>query len=58
MKKLRLGIDELSVESFPTSSADGGMGTVHGQEVPTPPYATCTCKLCLGTRPTDCPCTP
>ena len=30
MKKLTLHLDELAVESFPTSSADVGMGTVHG----------------------------
>jgi hypothetical protein len=56
MNKLKLRMDELAVESFPTSDADGGLGTVKGQEIPTPPYF--TCKPCLLTRPTDCPCTP
>lgn len=37
MKKRRLQPDELAVESFPTSGADGGTGTVHGQGIPTPP---------------------
>jgi hypothetical protein len=56
MNKLKLRMDELAVESFPTSDANGGLGTVKGQEIPTPPYF--TCKPCLLTRPTDCPCTP
>jgi hypothetical protein len=57
MNKLKLRMEELAVESFPTSDAEGGMGTVHGQGlIPTPPYF--TCKPCLLTRPTDCPCTP
>lgn len=56
MKKLALRIDDLAVESFPTDDAAGGMGTVHGLGIPTPPHF--TCKPCLLTRPTDCPCTP
>jgi hypothetical protein len=57
MKKLKLRMEELAVESFSTSDADDAMGTVHGQEmIPTPPYF--TCRPCLLTRPTDCPCTP
>jgi hypothetical protein len=55
MKKLKLQMEELAVESFPTSGVDGQVGTVHGQElVPTPPHATCQ----LWSKPTDCPCTP
>lgn len=56
MNKLKLQIQELTVESFPISDVDGQMGTVHGEEVaPTPPYKTCP----LATRMTyDCPCTP
>jgi hypothetical protein len=55
MKKLTLQIQELSVQSFPTSEVEGEIGTVHGQEVPTPPYKTCP----VATRLTyDCPCTP
>jgi hypothetical protein len=57
MKKLTLQVEELTVESFPTSDEDAPLGTVHGQEmIPTPPYF--TCKPCLLTKPTDCPCTP
>lgn len=56
MNKLRLRMEELRVESFPTGDANGLDGTVHGQEIPTPPYF--TCKPCLLTKPTDCPCTP
>lgn len=56
MKKMKLQIQELAVESFPTNEIEGETGTVHGQEMkPTPPYATCP----LLTRMTyDCPCTP
>jgi hypothetical protein len=54
MKKLKLQVHELAVESFPLSGVEGELGTVHGQEVPTPPY-----KTCFATRMTyDCPCTP
>lgn len=55
MKKLKLQVEELAVESFPVSREDGPIGTVHGQElVPTPPYVSCQ----LWSKPTDCPCTP
>jgi hypothetical protein len=54
MKKLKLHPESLTVESFPTDTLEGVLGTVQGQEmVPTPPYFTC-----LLTKPTDCPCTP
>jgi hypothetical protein len=48
MEKLRLRMDELAVESFSVGDAGGGMGTVQGQMVPTPPYH--TCYPCLETR--------
>jgi hypothetical protein len=56
MKKLKLQVHELAVESFPISELEGQVGTVHGEEMaPTPPYNTCP----LATRMTyDCPCTP
>src|SRR5688572_13763425 len=56
MKKVKLQIQELSVESFPTSQVDGQLGTVDANEMaPTPPYKTCPGP----TRMTyDCPCTP
>lgn len=55
MKKLTLQIQELSVQSFPTSNVEEEIGTVLGQEAPTPPYKTCP----IATRMTyDCPCTP
>jgi hypothetical protein len=56
MKKLKLRMDALAVESFPTRDVEDAMGTVQGREIPTPPYF--TCSPCLGTRPTNCPCTP
>lgn len=55
MKKLKLAVEALAVESFPTAEAVEQLGTVQGAElVPTPPYLTCQ----LGTKPTNCPCTP
>lgn len=56
MKKMKLQIQELAVESFPISEVEGQPGTVQGQEMaPTPPYKTCPAP----TRMTyDCPCTP
>lgn len=54
MKKLKLQAEEVAVESFPISAVEGEIGTVEGQEAPTPPY-----KTCYATRMTyDCPCTP
>ena len=45
--KKKLDLDALSVDSFDTSAAAKGEGTVHAHEVdpqPTPPeYAPCTC---------------
>ncbi|HEX6367869.1 MAG TPA: hypothetical protein VF006_02975 [Longimicrobium sp.] len=55
MKKLKLQVHELAVESFPTREIEGETGTVDGQMAPTPPYKTCP----AATRMTyDCPCTP
>jgi hypothetical protein len=52
-KKLTLELESLAVDSFETSAANNGHGTVHGQAAlapqPTPPeYADCTCAYsCL-----------
>ena len=52
-KKLNLELEALAVDSFETSAAGDGRGTVHGQAAlapqPTPPvYADCTCAYsCL-----------
>jgi len=40
MKKLRLDVEALAVDSFRIAGAAGD-GTVQGMEVPTPPYNTC-----------------
>jgi hypothetical protein len=46
MKKIKLQVQELAVESFPISEVQGEAGTVHGEEL-------------KPTRMTfDCPCTP
>jgi hypothetical protein len=46
MRKTRLELDTLAVESFDTTSVDGGTrGTVNGREIePTPPEYPCTCR--------------
>lgn len=54
MQKLKLAVEALEVESFPTDEVMGQLGTVEGAEVPTPPYFTCP----AGTKLTICPCTP
>lgn len=50
MRKLRLELDELSVQSFETQRRAGGVGTVHGrgmdfqvEAITAPPPATDTC---------------
>ena len=46
MKKIKLQVQELTVESFSAGEVEGEAGTVHGQEI-------------KPTRMTyDCPCTP
>ena len=55
MRKLKLEIEALAIESFPTCEVLEAAGTVRAEEMaPTPPYLTCP----LWTKPTDCPCTP
>jgi len=43
MKKLRLDLDRLAVDSFATHAAPMDAGTVEAYDAPTPPYRTCTC---------------
>jgi len=43
MKKVKLDLDMLDVESFPTASAESDLGTVQAYDAPTPPYKTCSC---------------
>lgn len=62
MQKLKLDIDRLAVESFPTSAAAGdGLGTVHARGVDVDVQDTvkivCTIST-IATNPTCCPCTP
>ena len=42
MRKLRLELEEIRVESFGTADKAAARGTVHGEE-PTFAYVTCTC---------------
>jgi hypothetical protein len=46
MRKLRLDLDELAVQSFATGETEGGRGTVAAQEV--------TVLRCNDTGPTGC----
>ena len=48
-RKKKLDVDALSVDSFPTTAAEDGRGTVHAHEIePTPPAYPCTCaNTCL-----------
>ena len=44
MNKLKLDLDRLAVDSFPTTAATGKeAGTVQGFDAPSYPYRTCTC---------------
>ena len=43
MKKVKLELDALAVESFPTAALETGEGTVQAFDAPTPPYYTCGC---------------
>jgi hypothetical protein len=43
MKKLRLDVETLAVESFATAAREDEAGTVQAYEAPTPPYRTCGC---------------
>jgi hypothetical protein len=44
MKKLKLDVEALAVDSFSTARGEGRNGTVQAHENPSiPPYATCGC---------------
>jgi hypothetical protein len=56
MGKLRLNLDELTVDTFHTAARDGEWtGTVDGHEAPT---IKTVCASLLASNPTCCPCTP
>ncbi|HET7231712.1 MAG TPA: pinensin family lanthipeptide [Longimicrobium sp.] len=58
MEKLRLNVEELTVQSFATDDADAQMGTVQGQEVAAPSAFYTRC--CQTNEVQSCParCTP
>lgn len=56
MKKLKLQMDQLAVESFPTGTPDALPGTVEARELG--PSTTIFCGPTPGTKLTCCPCTP
>lgn len=51
MKKLRLALDEIAVESFEVADAEKARGTVHGHH-PTA-WGTCTCECSADTECVD-----
>jgi hypothetical protein len=55
MNKLKLDVETLAVDSFPTATAGVDDGTVQGFEVPTPPYASCGCTTGASFRAAFCP---
>ncbi|HEX8907345.1 MAG TPA: hypothetical protein VF771_21010 [Longimicrobiaceae bacterium] len=55
MKKLRLDVERLSVDSFSTAAARGEGGTVQGHEAPTYPYYTCGCTTGASYAAAFCP---
>ena len=56
MKKMKLSLDALRVESF-TVDAEKGGGTVQGLEAPTAPGQLFSCNTCQVTcRTIACPC--
>lgn len=58
MRKLKLDLDRLTVDSFATTpDGDADAGTVHGQEY-RPTIKTVCDNTLLATNPTCCPCTP
>lgn len=57
MPKLRLALDDLTVETFPTGDcATSWRGTVDGHAAPT--LKTVCDRTLLVSNPTCCPCTP
>ncbi len=43
MRKMKLDLDTLAVESYGTADGAHMAGTVNAYDAPTPPYATCGC---------------
>lgn len=55
MKKLKLGLEELAVESFDTTPAHRERGTVVGEQCTCPTACTCPgCPTCDNTCPYTC----
>jgi hypothetical protein len=55
MKKLRLNVDALTVQSFATADQASSRGTVHGEECTCPTNCTCPgCPSCGETCPNTC----
>lgn len=59
MKKLKLNVEELTVDTFHTGDTNDVRGTVDGAENESLDFCTSLdCKYTPGTRLTCCPCTP
>ncbi|HEX6747203.1 MAG TPA: hypothetical protein VF092_07870 [Longimicrobium sp.] len=57
MRKLKLDLDALAIDSFSTADAVAGHGTVAGREMQ-PTIKTFCGSTWLESNPTCCPCTP
>lgn len=57
MRKLKLEIESLAVDTFETAGANGGRGTVDAH-VERPTLRTVCDQTLLVSNPTCCPCTP
>jgi hypothetical protein len=57
MPKLKLDLDRLTVDSFPTCEVIDGIGTIYAREGVATLKVVCTVST-LATNPTCCPCTP
>lgn len=55
MRKMKLDLDTLAVESFGTAGNALMAGTVDAYEAPTPPYATCGCTTGASYAAVFCP---
>jgi hypothetical protein len=55
MRKLKLEVETLAVDSFSTADGGGEGGTVQAQEAPTYPYYTCGCTTGASFRAAFCP---
>ena len=54
MKKLKLQLEDLRIDSFHTTTAEGEKGTVIGEQQGDTRYTYCTCEAWPTCRPSEC----